>query len=252
MIDELSFIPLYLEVLRQGRVLGTATGFVVPWKGKSCLVTNWHVVTGRNPEKPDDIERPEPTHLRVHYYTGKNQAVWIERDEPLRDENGAALWLEHPDGPPIDVVALPISAEGVFLHRLSWRLADGDLEVTPSEAVSVIGFPFGLASSGKFPIWKTGHLASDLELDYLDRPVFLIDVATKEGMSGSPVIAKRVGFYTPRSNREVVASGDVLRFLGVYSGRRKDSDGKADDFNLGVVWKEQVLREILEHAYGPA
>jgi hypothetical protein len=244
-MDELTFSALYLEVLRDGQVLSNATGFVVERQGQNYLITNWHVVTGRNPEKPQDIERPEPTHLRVHYYRNRLTAGWLERVEGLLNDDGTPRWREHPSGPPIDVVALPISADGIFLHRMSWNLVEADLEVTPSESVSVIGFPFGLAVSGRFPIWKTGHLASDLEVDYAGRPAFLIDVTTKEGMSGSPVIAKRVGNYVPRSMPDAVVAGDAMRFLGVYSGRRRDTDGKPDTYNLGVVWKVRVLSEIL-------
>ena len=109
--------------------------------------------------------------------------------------------------------------------------------VSPSEAVSIIGFPFGLASSGKFPIWKTGHIASDIDLNYKDKPVFLIDATTKPGMSGSPVIARRNGFSQTSKGQRV--GGTTERFLGVYSGRIQDNS------DVGMVWKPETIDEIL-------
>ena len=43
-------------------------------------------------------------------------------------------------------------------------------------AISVIGFPLALTPIGLFPIWKTGHIASEPEVPYkVIYPAFLID-----------------------------------------------------------------------------
>jgi hypothetical protein len=95
-----------------------------------------------------------------------------------------------------------------------------------------------LTSGGKFPIWKTGHVASDIDLDWDNKPAFLIDATTKSGMSGSPVIAKRVSIYQTSNGNTI---GNAVKFLGVYSGREISDQG----IEVGFVWKPRTITEIL-------
>ncbi|MGR6779845.1 hypothetical protein ACU5B6_09475 [Moritella viscosa] len=53
--------------------------------------------------------------------------------------------------------------------------------IGPAENVSVIGFPFGLSSHGKLPVWATGFMAQELSLISPENPVFLIDCRTRQG-----------------------------------------------------------------------
>lgn len=119
--------------------------------------------------------------------------------------------------------------------------------IRPAEAISVIGFPFGLSSTGRFPIWATGFLAQELGIVTPDNQTFLVDCRTRQGQSGAPVIAYRANVYT-----YVNASGKVLttigsgsakwEFLGIYSGRvNSESD-------LGRVWHTSAIEEVLAAA----
>ena len=73
-------------------------------------------------------------------------------------------------------------------------------------------------------------------------PKFYIDTATREGMSGSPVFAFSLGSILYENGLVGQSKGVVSRFLGVYSGR-VGSDALGSQ--LGIVWKESVLAEIL-------
>ena len=160
-------------------------------------------------------------------------------------QNDKQRWREHTLKSAIDVVALPVSVhEDVDFYPLDLQLAQTDLIISPSEPVSIIGFPRGIAAAGKFPIWKTAHVASDLDLNCDGKPIFVVDATTKPGMSGSPVLARRIGFT--RTSKGLEMGGDKVRFLGVYSGRI-DDDGKGDKdlYNLGRVWKPDILNQIL-------
>ena len=151
------------------------------------------------------------------------------------------IWLEHvhPEWK-VDVVAIPFElGNDVVTYDLDLGLADKDLMVYPSESVSIIGFPQGFATAGKLPIWKTGNVASDIDIDWNGKPIFLIDATTKSGMSGLPVIAKRVCIYQTLHGNQI---GNTEKFLGVYSGRMTDDY----DVEVGIVWKPRVIREILE------
>jgi hypothetical protein len=164
---------------------------------------------------------------------------WIRKSYSLVDSSVGRRWLEHARGREIDVVALPIAREeDVEVYSMDLKLAGTDLVISPSEPVSIIGFPLGLAAYGKYPIWKTGHIASDIELNYEGKPIFLIDATTKGGMSGSPVVVLKTGLRRTSSGWKI-DGGEFIRFLGVYSGRINSA------VDVGMVWKPAVLDEIL-------
>ena len=165
---------------------------------------------------------------------------WLRKDISLLDQDGNKLWLEHGRGKEVDVVAIPLNITlDIKVYDIDLSLADFDLMIYPSEAVSIIGFPAGVTSEGKLPIWKTGHVASDIGIDWGGKPAFLIDATTKSGMSGSPVIAKRVSIYQTSQGNNI---GNAVKFLGIYSGREIDSSG----IEIGYVWKPKVISEILD------
>ena len=241
-IDEFTVKPLYVEMYRGEQNAGVATGFAVKKDDSYYLITNWHVVTCRNPYNDN---RPlsttgvvDPDILKVWFH-GLNLGNWIRKDIDLINGTGDKLWFEHERGEEIDVVAVPLEiSDDTEIYDMDLTLADFDLMIYPSEAVSIIGFPMGLTSGGKFPIWKTGHVASDIDINWNGKPAFLIDATTKSGMSGSPVIAKRVSIYQTSRGNQV---GNAVRFLGVYSGREISASG----IEVGFVWKPRVISEIL-------
>lgn len=241
-IDPISVIPLQLESFLGDNSLMFGTGFIINHNTQNYLITNWHVVTCRSTINNQPLlgtGLADPNKLKIWYHQKDKLGVWELFDEQLiSDTSGEIKWLEHPDGPNIDVVALPISnSENVKINPLDLNLSDTDLILSPSESVSIVGFPYGEGSVGKFPIWKTGHIASDIDLNYDSKPLFLIDATTLPGMSGSPVIARRIGMQ--RTSTGFNMGGEATKFLGIYSGRtRKDS-------NLGKVWKPEVLDSIL-------
>ena len=238
-IDPLTIVPLFLESYFEDTLLASGTGFVVQSGANRYVATNWHMVTGRDPSTGNPLSPNGriPNRLAVWHHIKGKLGTWGRRFVTL----DPPPWLEHPVfGQRADVVALPLEIDDeAQVYPLDLNLADTDLIVSPSEPVSIIGFPFGLSSGGRFPIWKTGHLASDLDLDYNDLPVFLIDATTRSGMSGSPVVARRQGMFRT-STGFTMGTGTTDRFLGVYSGRIHD---QAD---VGMVWKPKVLAEILE------
>jgi len=197
-IDPLSVVPLFLECYANGNILGSGTGFVVKQANVLFLITNWHVLSGRNPSngKPITTNGVVPDTVAIWHHIRGKLGTWGRRFEALTNPDGSNKWWEHPDGRRIDVVALPITVDDeVQLYDLDLKLATTDLILFPSEPVSIIGFPYGLSSGGRFPIWKTGHIASDIDLLYENLPAFVIDATTKPGMSDSPVVARRVGMY---------------------------------------------------------
>jgi len=244
-IDPLSTRSLSLATLVAGTPLAVATGFIVEFQAKPYLMTNWHVVTGRDPAtgKIEDANGQVPDQIAVWHH-GKALGTWHRRSESLFGTNGKPNWIEHPKGQNVDVIALPLKSidSDIKLYPLDLSLANTDMIPVVAMPVSIIGFPFGLSGPGKFPIWKTGHIATDPELDFDNSPIFLIDATTRPGMSGSMVVLRLTGGYQTKSGGSVLAgSGIATRFLGVYSAQQRQSE-------IGKVWKPEVIIEILGRA----
>ena len=77
----------------------------------------------------------------------------------------------------------------------------------------------------------------------------LIDTATREGMSGSVVVARHVIVNRdyPRKNgtmAQPVLFANLDLVLGIYSGRHYPDHEKAQ---LGIVWKRSAIEETVTH-----
>jgi len=244
-IDPLTVSSLLIISGSNDNILSSATGFVVEHRDKPYLITNWHVVNGRHPEtgKPLSDSAALPDALAVFHHSPERIGNHVRKIETLYNPDETPRWIEHPKGRDVDVVALPlIDIDGVRLYPFDLALADTPLETAVGMPVSIIGFPFGTAAIEEFPIWKTGHIATEPWWDFKGRPVFLIDATTRSGMSGSPVVLRRsdgIGFNPAGA---LVLASPENRFLGVYASRPDES------LELGNVWKPQVIHEILAEA----
>jgi hypothetical protein len=225
--------------------LASATAFTIEFNKTSYIVTNWHVVTGRNSDTNECLDKKYaavPNKLRVRFHSKAGLGHWTTADVDLFDEAQKALWQEHPLGKKVDVVVIPLPAKvtvKVALFPLDLALAATDMLATPALPVSVIGYPLGLSAGESWPIWKTGHIASDPDLDFeAGRPAFLIDATTRSGMSGSPVVL-RLDSYSKSDGTQVLAGGVTTKFMGIYSGRIHEMS------EVGRVWRPFVLSEIL-------
>jgi hypothetical protein len=98
----------------------------------------------------------------------------------------------------------------------------------------------------RLPIWKRASIGTEPLIDLDGVPKVMIDTATREGMSGSLVLARHdlSGPYTKKDGTTVQSFRTRLdQVLGVYSGRIGEKDIKAQ---LGIVWKARVINEIIE------
>ena len=243
LIDPLSVRPLYLIEVNGNQALGMATGFVVQKANDYYLITNWHVLSGRHPSS-NEVLHPtgkSPDALLIWHHR-KKLGFWVQKKEELYDKTGNKRWLEHIRGKAVDIVALPLKVltDDIQLYPFDLSLADVDMVPQVAMPVSIIGFPIGLTSSGFFPIWKTGHIASEPNLDFHGEPLFLIDATTRGGMSGSPVVLRLSGGYKTKDGNTVMSSsGYRTLFLWVYSGRLPG------DSEIGRVWRPRLINEIL-------
>ena len=249
----------------QGR-LSTATGFFLEIDGVTFIVTNWHVVSGRNflTKEPLLPTGRLPTHLVGIFVTtsgpmsdGRFVARSLSIPIDIYNTDQSPLWLEHPIfGSQCDVVVLPVQgslSSSIVFHKIANRIDDGSVPIEPGCTVFVIGFPRSLKIGPGLPLWKSGYIASettfDISIGGQAFPAFFIDSQTREGMSGSPVFAHYVGIWNPENPYAPPQEHDLskcnlgrgMQFLGCYSGRLgPEEEGAA----LGLCWREEVLREI--------
>jgi len=238
---------LQIETYTRLEKLAGGTGFVVAdVLGRGYLITNYHVAAGRDPGTGQvlsstgaDVDR-----IRVNFFKSPDPPAWEKRSVKTRDrgDDDRPLWLEHPTyGRTIDVVAVPLpnSLNDLLLLPISLDPPTPAPQIRVAEDLSIVGYPFGLTAGAQFPIWMRGTVASEPEVNYDGKPIFLIDARTREGQSGSPVLYYSDKAFRGLDGNTYMGSGMVTQLLGVYSGR---IDNRSD---IGRVIKTKVIHEIL-------
>jgi hypothetical protein len=242
-VDPMSVKSLLLQLFSHGQRLGSATGFIVQKNQKAYLVTNWHVVSGRRPDTNAafDTQGRYPDEIQILHNVKGHLGSWTYKSEKLINERNEFLWIEHPAGRAVDVVFLPLTnLTDVEIYPVDLDLRKVPIALSPASPVSVVGFPFGHTQTAGLPIWKTGTVASDPDIDFDNSPQILVDMTGRPGMSGSPVYARRTGQYTSENGSVVMFTGTTDRFIGIYAG---DIDQTSE---IGRVWKASAIMKIYD------
>lgn len=248
-IAQPSVMSLLLVMRFNETVLSTGTGFLVQGESGLLLITNRHNLTGRHQQtgQPIASHGGVPDQVTIWHNASNGIGNWRAITEPLYDDD-CPRWREHPVlGSKLDVVALPLTdTTDIAFYPYDLVNTGPDIQVGPSDYLSVVGFPFGLTAGGVFPVWATGFMASEPEVDFNDLPIFLIDCRSRQGQSGSAVLAYRSGgMVAMASGGSAAFSGPVWKFLGIYSGRiNPESD-------LGIVWKASAVAELVQSCPSP-
>lgn len=246
-----SITPMIL--FRDDLQLGTATGFFLKYGGQWFLVSNWHVFSGCNNRTGQPRHSKGAVPNMAVYFSfnfNKKEAFWQRHQLELGSAfDNTAKWLEHPElGQIFDVAAIPIHSEtvGKSIDLLDPEHSDPKMIVDFGGEVFLPGYPLGITSGGKMPIWKRASMASSLMFgEGLHQPAY-VDTATREGMSGAPCLAIANGqYYRTKKAPEVelIQRPMSWRLIGVYSGRLNAKD----DFGaqIGIVWRSDGIFDIL-------
>lgn len=218
------------------------------------LVTNYHVVTGHS---PGATLPPKGDRVVFYLHLDKNNPSSVKQVVlPLYSDTGVPLWEQSTEHPEADLILLllpPPVYLGVEMYVFVEDHTRAPIRIRPTSNATLLGYPFGFSDIvNRLPVWKTGNVASEPQVDFQGKPAFLVDVSAFPGMSGSPVLAVANGVY--ENDREVFVSGRVTRLLGVFSAMpvmRSDTPGLADtSLQLGYVWKSALIAD-LARAYRP-
>ncbi len=221
------------------------------------LVTNYHVVTGHEPGTPGR----DGNRVDVVFHLNKDDPSNVRHAQiPLYSAANEPLWVSSSDFPDADVVLVPVAPSiyaGTNLIVFSEGHTLGDIRIRPTTEATLIGYPYGFYDTkNSLPVWKTGHLASEPDIDFEGQPVFLVDISAFPGMSGSPLLAVANGVY--ENLRGEMGTGHVIRLLGIFSGMRMVREKKANPsgyaldppivtdtpLQLGYVWKAKLIVDI--------
>lgn len=234
-------------------VLSSGTAFAYVKNGAYFLVTNWHNVAGRSPVDGKCLSKTlaVPDMLSTLFRAKDDLRLCTREHLPLYFDEGMQKpsWYVHPvQGQKVDVVAIPLSERVASTYRLlpiNEIKFDSAFKTEVADDAFVIGYPFSDTPAAQLPIWKRASIASEPDVNIDGLPKFLIDTATRSGLSGSPVVMQRVGLHGASGGKltgtEIL--GRIRNFIGVYSGRIGADETKAQ---LGIVWKANVIEEIID------
>ncbi|WP_020532663.1 S1 family peptidase [Flexithrix dorotheae] len=252
-INPLSYcsIPITMVFSETMITLANGTGFIFEKKSKYYLITNWHNLTGRNPDTKEFLSShggiPDRINLKLLCRT-KPHILWKDFSFSLYDENNNPLWFIHPEHcEKVDVIALELkfSNDSQAILKPLNKICFDEYKLEIADDIYILGFPYSIKGGGNFPIWKRGSIATEPDL-FIDKlPKILVDTASRPGMSGSPVIFRRTGIHGfengfPTEGAEI---GLIQGFVGVYSGRLVTNNNF--DAQLGIIWKARVIEEII-------
>jgi len=183
--------------------LATGSGFF--WRNKNSvyLITNWHNLTGKNPFTKtllaDHGGIPDIVRFPLLGRTDDEISVfYLDVNLYFDDEMSIPGWFIHPNHKEnVDVIALeflmPNDVECVAINDEELKFKEFNPVV--ADDAFILGFPLPNKQMGLFPVWKRASIASEPEYDYDNKPIILVDSASRPGMSGSPVILRRNGIW---------------------------------------------------------
>jgi hypothetical protein len=186
--DKATRVTIRVDLFFGDVFLGPASGFFYRGaNGRTYLVTNWHVVSGRNPTTQKTLHSKAAIPDRLKLYVPMNlgsetvmQVQWREYFLLLyaNETRQQPIWLVHPDHKhEVDIAIMPLNGlnETILLVANDPQLDVDELRLYPGMDVYVIGYPRGMFGGAKFPIWKRGSIASEPEFNVDQKPVFYID-----------------------------------------------------------------------------
>jgi hypothetical protein len=119
-----SIKSIYISVYFNEIKLASASGFLVYNYDELYLITNRHVVTGRNNETNEclDNNMSIPNKLKIWVPNRDDEYYkWNEINIDLYDDKENKLWLEHPKfQEKVDVVAIKLEKynQNIFCHNI--------------------------------------------------------------------------------------------------------------------------------------
>lgn len=238
----------------QGTTIGTVfiLGRPIPnttsHRGAYVMITAEHVLQ----EMQGDSA---VVHLRREVDETTN--TWVDQpvEIPIR-VNGKPLWTKHPEA---DVAAMYINIPAQDAPQLiSTNLLVDDkmiteYEIKPGDEFRSLGYPLGVASNAaRFPVLRSGRIASFPLLPTDKTKTFLLDLRVFKGNSGGPVffveryrvVPNKLGTYTNYHFIMGMVTQEVLfteQTVSPYSQELHQTQ-----LGLAVVVHASIIKQTIE------
>ena len=252
-IEPIFLTTTMLAMLYKGKERHSATGFFFKGNKNIFLVTNKHVIYGKNYSDP--YAQPIVDSIKTMLHIDLSDLSRNEETELPLYKNGMPVWLEHKQKE-IDVVCIPLNLDSKFLVvPVSEELLNSEGIVVGFEKIFVMGYPYAWYDDYyNLPITRIGHLSSPFGVPFRNNPFLIGDVETHPGMSGSPVLIHLKDYVTTDENgRRVTHLGSSRLILaGIFSGQPEwrindKATGRPIDIphSLSVIWFANLIQQIL-------
>lgn len=251
--DHLSVATTPIELLFRGERFAHGTGFLWRLQNRRILITNWHNVSGQNPFDGTHLNVggrvPDEIIAHVARRTSGRPMQTIEREPvhvQLYQHFDEPAWTQHRhfDTLRVDVVAIELPGETGDYPAVN-QFGYDRLFTGVGSDVLIVGYPFLDLDGVMLPIWKRGSIASEPLAGWQNKPMFLIDAASRPGMSGSPVFRRVFGPAPVLVGEGIEMKLDrvvTTEFVGVYAGHLNT---KQADVTIGFAWYAKLVDEIL-------
>lgn len=240
---------------------GTVNGNHTIW-----LITNWHVLAGRNASDPSKILNrqcaiPNRLQLQVPSSEGPDSkpqpdTLFLhEKFINLYDVNNKALWFQHPNRNSVDIAAINLgnALDGTLVRGVGAVALDNDMAIAIGNEVFILGYPLGLSHFANTPIWKRGTISSEPHAETPDsKNRIVVDATTRSGMSGAPVLMRYKTHYITEDGT-IKEKKNATRYIGVYASRpapvRSESiieeEAGFTSHEIGYVYKSGCMDEVV-------
>jgi hypothetical protein len=268
-VDQISLSTTPVVLSKGDTMVSQGTGFFYLYLHRNLnlkilyLVTAYHVLTGSS---PSEQKPPQGDSITFQFHRSAEVPGDIKNVHlPLFTKDEKPRWITSSSCPEADVAVIPLLNSlynGCDIKALSPEWAEGDVKIRPATTVTLVGYPNGFYDqTNALPVWQTGSVASEPEIDFEGKPLFLIDVSAVPDMSGAPVFAISYGTYQ-RKNGSI--KGEVQKFLGLYAHARgkpmekekyleleERHDKKSglveyEALTIGHVWKASLIKQTLD------
>jgi len=252
--EGLSFCTTPVELLVDKTHFAHGSGFI--WKHADAfhLITNWHNLSGQDPFTGRHLNEggrvPNTIRIMPCTLTAKGDQTEIKRRPitiPLYEHFHQPFWQQHKDFATnrADIATLPLpTSDPAYAHVNQFQFEP--LFTHIGADLLIAGYPYSNYEGLMLPIWKRGSLASEPGFSWQNRPAFLIDAASRPGMSGSPVFRRVFGpAASPDEQGNYMIKADNVmtsEFVGVYAGHLTTQDANV---TIGYAWYGALIDEIL-------